>query len=512
MKVKPVVADFTGAAVLDCGTPTDRTVPVSPAVTPAFVAGVFAGNVSVGQIIDAVTLRATAGAATGESGVFNVLGIPVLSVTPAAGFSAAGNFGGPFTPATATYTVTNTGTGILAWSVGKNVPWLTLSTTGGTLAAGAGATVTVGLDAATTDPGSHAGTVTFTNLSNALGDTARDAALAVAFPAPVLAPLPFFSGGPARAVSWNAVAGAQTYEAQRSPDPGFGAPFTSGFIAATGFTFTSLTDGPHFYRVRARRVSGAEIFFSAWSPVLTSHQSVTGPAVVVTSTRLTTASVFTIDGIAYDAAGVQSITINGFAASTTDGFAHWTLTGVPLTAGNNVFVIEALNNSLAPAGSSMTWNVYLATFTGDFDHDGLADAWEIQHGLDLFDATGPNGALADLSGNGVPNLLKFAFALDPHSTDLTGLPVATIEPPAPATPRYLTLRYRRLLTPGPINYVIEVSSDFLTWASAPTDYEEIAPAIPTGDGLSETVTIRVLPALETPTAPARYIRVRVVVP
>ena len=507
-----VVADFTGAAVLDCGTPADRTVPVSPAVTPAFVAGVFAGNVSVGQIIDAVTLRATAGAATGESGVFNVLGIPVLSVTPAAGFSAAGNFGGPFTPATATYTVTNTGTGILAWSVVKNVPWLTLSTTGGTLAAGAGATVTVGLDAATTDPGSHAGTVTFTNLSNALGDTARDAALAVAFPAPVLAPLPVFSGGPTRAVSWNTVAGAQTYEAQCSPDPGFAAPVTSGFIAATGFTFTGLTDGPHFYRVRARRVSGAQTFFSAWSPVLTSLQSVSGPAVIVTSTRLTTASVFTIDGLAYDAAGVQSITINGLAVSTTDGFAHWTLPAITLASGNNVFLIEALNNSLAPAGSSMTWNVYLATFTGDFDHDGLPDAWEIQHGLDLFDATGSNGALADLSGNGLSNLLKFAFGLDPYSPSLTGLPVVSIDTDPSNQARYLTLRHRRLLTPGPIQYVIEVSADFITWTSTPADFQEIPPATPNGDGLTETATIRVLPALGTPGTPAHFVRVRIAVP
>ena len=135
-----------------------------------------------------------------------------------------------------------------------------------------------------------------------------------------------------------------------------------------------------------------------------------------------------------------------------------------------------------------------------------------ERGADELDPTGPTGALADLSGNGISNLLKFAFALDPHSTDISGLPVTTIEPPAPATSRYLTLRYRRLLTPGPIQYVIEVSSDFLTWASTPADYEEIAPALPTGDGLTETVTVRVLPAIETPETPARYIRVRVVVP
>ena len=507
-----VAAGFTGSAALDCGTPTDHTVPVSPAATASFVGGVWAGNVSVGQIIDAVTLRAASGAAGGESGVFNVLGIPVLTVTPAAGLVSAGNFGGPFPPAGATYTITNTGTGMLAWSVVKSADWLTLSTAGGSLAAGASTTVTASITAPTTDPGSFTDTITFTNLSNALGDTTRDAALTVVLPAPVLASLPVFSGGATRAVSWNAVAGAQTFEAQCSPDPGFATPATSGFIAATGFTFTGLGDGPHFYRVRARRISGAQTFISPWSAVLTSHQSATGPAVIVTSTRLTTASVFTIDGVAFDPAGIQSITINGLAVSTADSFAHWTLPAITLAPGNNVFVIDAVNNSFAPASSSMTWNVYLATFTGDFDHDGLPDAWEIQHGLDLFDATGPNGALADLSGNGLSNLLKFAFGLDPFSTSLTGLPVVSIDTDPSDQARYLTLRYHRLLTPGPVQYVIEVSGDFVTWTSSAADFQEISPATPSGDGLTETVAIRVLPALGTPGSPARFVRVRIVVP
>ena len=509
-----VIANFTGTAALDCGTPTDRTVPVAPVTTGAFTAGVWSGNVTVTQLIDAVTLRAISGAAGGESGVFDVTQ-PVLTVTPTAGFAASGNFGGPFTPATQTYTLTNSGNGLLQWSVAKNADWLVLSAASGSLAPGASATVTVSLDAAAVNPGGSIDLINFTNPANALGDTTRLAALSVVLPAPVLDPLPMFSGGTTRAVAWNSITGAQTYEAQCSTAPDFSAPPTSssssGFIAATAHTFTLLGDGPYYYRVRARHTSGAQNFDSAWSPVLTSHQSATGPAIVVTATHLTTAAVFTITGLAYDPAGIQSLTVNGVAASTTDGFAHWSA-DVPLAGGSNDLLIEAQNNALAPAGSTKTWNVYRATFTTDFDHDGLADAWEIQYGIDLFDPTGANGALADLSGNGVSNLLKFAFALDPHSTDISGLPVATIEPPAPATPRYLTLRYRRRLTPGPINYVIEVSSDFLTWASAPADYEEIPPAIPTGDGLSETVTVRVLPAIETPDAPARYIRVRVVVP
>jgi hypothetical protein len=47
---------------------------------------------------------------------------------------------------------------------------------------------------------------------------------------------------------------------------------------------------------------------------------------------------------------------------------------------------------------------------GDFDRDGMPNAWELQYGLNLFD---PNDAQADLNGDGVNNLTAYLQGRDP---------------------------------------------------------------------------------------------------
>ena len=506
------VANYTGTAALDCGTPGNRTVPVSPAVTGDFVAGSWTGSRAAGQIMDGVTLRAVDGAAEGESAAFNVLGIPVLGVTPAGGLAASGNFGGPFAPPTATYTMTNSGTGVLAWAVSTPADWITFSATSGTLAEGASATVTATVSAPHIDPGTHVADLTFTNTSNALGTTTRAATLAVNLPPPALAWLPAFLGGTTATLTWGTVHGAQWFEAQCATDSDFTAPTSSGFIAADSHTFTGLADGRYYYRVRSRRISGAAVFDSVWSPLQTSYQAATGPAVIVTSPTLTTQPSCIVNGLAFGAAGIATLTVNGTSATSSNGFAHWTATGVGLAPGTNVLVIQTTSAGFAPVTTTTNWNVYLAAMTTDFDHDGLPDLWEIQSGLSFDNAAGQNGPLGDLSGNGVPNLVKYALNLDPHSAALTGLPATSIELNPADSARYFTFRYRRLLSPGPLQYLIETSSDLAAWTTTAADFEEAAPPVPNSDGLTETVTIRVKPAIDTPDTPTRSVRLRVLVP
>ena len=69
-----------------------------------------------------------------------------MRVTPRTGLAATGMEGGPFSPASATYTVTNASLDPLVWTAELNVAWATLSTNGGTLAAGSSATLTVALN------------------------------------------------------------------------------------------------------------------------------------------------------------------------------------------------------------------------------------------------------------------------------------------------------------------------------------------------------------------------------
>ena len=98
---------------------------------------------------------------------------------------AAGDPGGPFTPASATWTVTNRSAAPLDYAAAVDVAWAEVTAgASGTLAGGASADVTVALTAAADalPLGTYAGTVGFTNLTDGEGDTTRGLALQVGVP------------------------------------------------------------------------------------------------------------------------------------------------------------------------------------------------------------------------------------------------------------------------------------------------------------------------------------------
>jgi hypothetical protein len=96
-----------------------------------------------------------------------------LSVGPASGLSSSGYVGGPFTPSSQTYSLTNLGATALDWTASVTADWLTLSATNGTLAAGTSTNVTLSInsDAASLGANTYSDMITFTNVSNDLGDT-----------------------------------------------------------------------------------------------------------------------------------------------------------------------------------------------------------------------------------------------------------------------------------------------------------------------------------------------------
>lgn len=91
-----------------------------------------------------------------------------LRITPPLGFTSQGASGGPFSMTTQTYTLVNTGSTPLNWSVANGANWLTVSASGGTLnPGGPSANVTISLNANAnqfliTQAG---GNVTFNNLT-----------------------------------------------------------------------------------------------------------------------------------------------------------------------------------------------------------------------------------------------------------------------------------------------------------------------------------------------------------
>ncbi len=73
--------------------------------------------------------------------------VETLNVTSPLGFTSQGASGGPFTVTSQTYTLTNTGSTPLTWSLVNTSIWLNVSSAGGALNPGAGTTVTVSLNA-----------------------------------------------------------------------------------------------------------------------------------------------------------------------------------------------------------------------------------------------------------------------------------------------------------------------------------------------------------------------------
>jgi len=104
-----------------------------------------------------------------------------LSVVPAGGLSSSGTLGGPFTPASAQYTLQNSGGVSLGWTISKSQSWVTLSSAGGTLLPGQSTSVTVSINSGANSlaPASYGDTVAFTNTINGNGNTTRGVALVV---------------------------------------------------------------------------------------------------------------------------------------------------------------------------------------------------------------------------------------------------------------------------------------------------------------------------------------------
>ncbi len=176
----------------------------------------------------------------------------------------------------------------------------------------------------------------------------------------------------------------------------------------------------------------------------------------------------------------------------------------PITTTNSYWV--RVTNALGTADSQAALVTVLPP--PDSDSDGLPDAWETAHGLDPASSLAEHGRLGDPDGDGRSNLLEYAFGLDPQVTDASAaLSCVTSAHPTTGQP-HLVFTHRRLLNPGGLTYTVVTSTDLLAWA-APAVAPEVLSTVANPDGVTETVTLRIHPALSI--APA-FVRVIVTTP
>jgi len=184
-----------------------------------------------------------------------------LTVSPAGGLTSSGTAGGPFTPASQSYTVTNTGSAPMNWTAAKTQTWVTLSATGGTLAAGAATTVTASINAGANSLAasgtSYTDTVTFTNTTNNTGDTARPVSLTVnATEAPTISTVLLPAGAVDTAYSQTMAAAGGTPPYNWSVSSG---TLPAGLSISTGgvLSGTPTTAASYSFTVRVEGANGA---------------------------------------------------------------------------------------------------------------------------------------------------------------------------------------------------------------------------------------------------------------
>lgn len=95
-------------------------------------------------------------------------GTGFLAITPDTDFGAQGPPGGPFTPASKVYTLSNTGDAALDWAASIQHDWIELSRRTGTLGPGETTSITLAVAAPALElaPGDHLDTLTVTHLAN----------------------------------------------------------------------------------------------------------------------------------------------------------------------------------------------------------------------------------------------------------------------------------------------------------------------------------------------------------
>jgi hypothetical protein len=173
------------------------------------------------------------------------------------------------------------------------------------------------------------------------------------------------------------------------------------------------------------------------------------------------------------------------------------------------FVVTAYNSAGLESAPSNEVAYTPPSLLADGDGDGLPDVWETEHGLNPNDngsAAPESGAAGDPDHDGISNLIEYAFDLDPQRSGRQGLPIPAIAQNAADGLHYLTLTYRRRIDTDRLDYIVEASPDLVSWS--PPAAEEIISADPPSDTVS-TITVRLLPAMESSRSPSRFARVLV---
>jgi hypothetical protein len=162
---------------------TNGTLEAGASTTVTISIGVLANSLAYGSYSEAVTfVNVTSG--NGDTSRFVSLAINSLGqlgVTPDTGLSVSGFAGGPFSPSSIVYTLTNSGGAALNWTASTDQGWVSLSSKGGSLEAATATKVEalIGSEADSLAPGDYTASVSFSDNSKSLAAYSSQVSLIV---------------------------------------------------------------------------------------------------------------------------------------------------------------------------------------------------------------------------------------------------------------------------------------------------------------------------------------------
>jgi hypothetical protein len=134
--------------------------------------------------------------------------------------------------------------------------------------------------------------------------------------------------------------------------------------------------------------------------------------------------------------------------------------------------------------------------------EGPYDIWRAEHftAAELADAA-VSGDAADPDGDGIPNLVEFAFNLDPRVTSHPNLPRAFLQDVSGQD--RLQIQYTQRNAPAGVKYALQTSSDLFSWNTDVTNFTQVSTA-DNGDGTS-LVTMQLQSSITN--SPQMFLRV-----
>jgi hypothetical protein len=247
-------------------------------------------------------------------------------------------------------------------------------------------------------------------------------------------------------LNWSTVAGAQGYLVQRSGS-------SNGTYTNLTLTFTgaSCKDIPpsagvsYYYKVAATNPAGTG---TAAGPVVAGLLPAAPSGLLATPAAAQVSLSWSTVTSASSYAVKRSTTSGGPYTSLATGLTNSSYTDSAVTVGNAYFYVVTATNAIGEGSPSVE-----ATATPL----NALQAWR----LAKFGTSANTGIAADSAnptGDGIPNLMKYALGLDPLSTNAAARPLAIL------TNGYLQMTFSRTNDPLLI-YSVEGTADFTAWTN-----------------------------------------------